>query len=276
MFEPVTVITLTRGREAMLRRAIRSVMAQDYKGEIEHLILIDDDPEPERWLSEIEPPANRSVTWDIVDRPASEKGAAGETRASIYPRLARLLNRGAREASSPWLSFLDDDNLYEPDHISSLIALAERTNGAAIHSARTMHWRTGEPYLETIFPGAPNREEGERLYQLMCRRGVWERGTNILRDRVDADAATFANSTVMSDDDPIFLVDQNLWLVRRSLLLEHPIDEMFSEDEIAQNTCPDDKMLENLVRAGVPIHSTGRPTVRYFLGGVSNGDEQVL
>lgn len=100
------------------------------------------------------------------------------------------------------------------------------------------------------------------------------RDTNIVLDRVDGGAgADASNSTVMDDDDPVFLVDQNLWLVRRDLLLAVPVPEDFSAMDIAENTCPDDKMLAALIAAGVEIRSTGRPTVRYTVGGggISNG-----
>jgi hypothetical protein len=79
----------------------------------------------------------------------------------------------------------------------------------------------------------------------------------------------------MQSADPVFLVDQNLWLVRRDLLLENPIPEEWSEEDIEANTCPDDRMLEVLVRAKVPITSSGLPTVRYYVGGISAGEALV-
>jgi hypothetical protein len=75
----------------------------------------------------------------------------------------------------------------------------------------------------------------------------------------------------MGDDDPIFLVDQNLWLISKEILTSFPIPEIFSAIEIANNTCPDDKMLEHLMDNGVEIRSNELPTVRYYLGGISTG-----
>ena len=133
---------------------------------------------------------------------------------------------------------------------------------------------SGDPYLGPYFPGAPNMAEGARIFELMCERGVWIRGTNILLDRVDQDQSSYRNSTIMMGDDPVFLVDQNLWLIERNLLQHLQIPEHFTEEEIAANTCPDDKLLQLMVRNGIRIISTGRPTVRYYLGGISNGQEQ--
>jgi glycosyltransferase involved in cell wall biosynthesis len=272
--DPISVITLTRGRPEMLRRAVESVRSQDYPGLIEHLVVSDDDVDVPNTLAQFTSNSRRALRWHLEPRPESEHGHDSSDRRSVYPRLARLLNVGVQQATSPWLAFLDDDNAYEPDHLSSLMVCAHIEGCSAVHSARAMHWRDGAPYLEPFFPGAANADEGARIYALMCRRGVWISGTNILQDRVDADQSTFNNSTVISDGDPVFLVDQNLWLIERRLLVDCPINEDFSDADIAANTCPDDKMLEALVRNRVRIVSSRRPTVRYYLGGISNGDER--
>ncbi len=96
-----------------------------------------------------------------------------------------------------------------------------------------------------------------------------------LQDRVDPDQATFRNSTVIDSGDPIFLVDQNLRLIDRRILLTLLVPEDFTPEEVDQNTCPNDKMLEVLVRNRLKVTSSRLPTVRYYLGGISNGDEQL-
>lgn len=255
----------------MLRRAMASVDRQDYDGVVEHLIVVDDDRQTLQSLVRWESRVQRPVTIEAQGAvPARREGA----RAFVYPHLARLLNVGISRASFPWVAFLDDDNEFEPDHVSSLVALAHETGAWAVHSGRAFVWPDGTPYLERHLPSAATLEEGQRLYELLCRRGVWVRDTNIVLDRVDSGVGSDAlNSTVMDDGDPVFLVDQNLWLVQRDLLLDVPVPEDFTPAEIDQNTCPDDKMLAALTAAGVEIHSTGRPTVRYTVGGngISNG-----
>lgn len=277
--DPITVITVSSGRRNLLRRAIHSVRAQDYAGPITHLVVGDDCAEQLAGLeAEVGPPnpagPERSLRIEVVQRPPDERGPNSADRGSVYPRLARLLNVGIARAVTPWVAFLDDDNEYEPDHLSSLRRFAAARGLGAVHSARAVVWADGSPYLEPFFPGAPDAEEGARLYRLMCKRGVWVEGTNILKDRADCDQDGFRNSTVMADDDPIFLVDQNLWLVSREILQRYPVPEDFTQAEIDANTCPDDKMLEALMRNGVAFESTDRPSVRYYLGGISNGGER--
>lgn len=268
MNEPITVITLTRERTALVERAVRSVAAQDYPGAIEHLVLADDDPEAVASLNELSSQAHRRLVPHLVARASGEHGPSAAERASVYPRCARLLNLGVRRAQSPWIAFLDDDNEYEPQHLRLLEECARARRAPAIHSARQMLWPDGSPYLEPRFPHAPER--AELIYEILCSRGIWVRGTNLLLDHVDSDQTRFANSTIMSAEDPIFLVDQNVWLIRRELLLRYPIPELFSAVDVAANTCPDDKLLETLVRHDVTIASNCKPTVRYYLGGISN------
>lgn len=271
MHEPISVITLTRDRPSTLRRALSSVRTQAYEGPIEHLVVVDDD---ERTMLDLVKDGlsthHRSVVPVLVRRPPEEADDRSDDPRSIYPRLARLLNIGIRQASSKWIAFLDDDNEYEPDHLSQLMALASASGSPAVHSARQMVWADGTPYLERLFPGPMPVEERARIYELMCARGVWERGTNVLRDRVDPGQTAFRSSTVIGPKDPIFLVDQNVWLLRRDLLLKTPIPELFTEEEFGNNVCPDDKLLQALCKRGVEIISNGAPTVRYYLGGVSN------
>jgi glycosyltransferase involved in cell wall biosynthesis len=270
----ITVITVTRHRPQTLGRAIASVQAQDYSGEIQHLIIADDDPDTVSLAVTTPPVARRRIQATSVERPGAERGPHAQERRSVCPRLSRLLNFGVSLAAYPWIAFLDDDNEYEPNHLSSLIECATTNHALAVHSGRQMVWPDGSPYLEPRFPGAANPLEGERIYQLMCERHVWISGTNILMDRVDPGAHNFRNSTVIAADDPIFLVDQNLWLLETDTLRRVRIPEDFTDAEIADNTWPDDKLLEALVRNEIRIVASGKPTVRYQVGGVSNGDEQ--
>lgn len=259
------MVTVTRGRPRLLGRALASVEAQDCANPVEHLIVLDDDEATLRALEAVPAAAARRTRRVQLERrpPSDDPGAP-------YPRIARLLNRGAELACGEWIAFLDDDNTYAREHLRTLIQLVGRTGARAVHSGRTMHWPDGSPYLEPLFPHAPSREEARRLYDLLCDRGVWLRGTNVLLDRADRRQTSYRNSTVMANDDPVMLVDQNVWLIERALLLALPVPTQFSPEDITAGTAPDDKMLEAFLRDGVPIATTGLPTVQYFLGGWSN------
>lgn len=78
-------------------------------------------------------------------------------------------------------------------------------------------------------------------------------------------------SSVIRPEDPVLFVDQNVWLLRRELMLANPVPQECSAEDYATNKGVDDLFVERLVRAGVRPVSTGLPTVRYYLGGRSNG-----
>jgi glycosyltransferase involved in cell wall biosynthesis len=269
--DTIGVVTLTRQRPQMLRRAMASVYAQDYPGTIEHVIVIDDDPDSVHVVESAPVRPGLRAVAHLVPRPPGEVDEPAGDRRRVYPRLSRLFNTGARVSSADWIAFLDDDNEYEPHHLRSLRECAERHGVPAVHSGRSMLCPDGSPYLREVWHTVDDPVEGARIFQLMCDRGVWLRGTNTLLDRADSvPASTLRPSSVIRDDDPVRLVDQSVWLIRRELLLRLPIPETFTDEDHAMNAAPDDKLLAVLLDADVPIVSTGQPTVRYYLGGVSN------
>jgi len=270
--DPIGVVTLTRHRHQMLRRAMASVLAQDYPGDIEHIVVIDDDPESVAVVESAPTAPGRRTVARLVERSPQEREEPPRDRRFVYPRLSRLFNTGARISSAEWIAFLDDDNEFEPHHLSSLRDLARQTGADAVHSGRTMWNADGTPYTDEVWHTSFTYEEGRRLYQLMVDRGVRFPGSNVVMDRADPGirSASFRPSTVTGPDDPIMTVDQSVWLLRRELLLRLPIPEEFTEEDHANNVAPDDKLLGRLVSNDVPIFSTGAATVRYYLGGVSN------
>jgi glycosyltransferase involved in cell wall biosynthesis len=269
--DSIGVVTVTRRRPNLLRRAMASVYAQDFAGDIEHVIVIDDDPASVPVVETAPTRPGLRVVAHLVPRPPAETDEPPGDKRLIYPRLSRLFNTGARVSSCAWIAFLDDDNEHEPGHLTSLMECARASGAAAVHSGRQMLCPDGSPYLDEVWHTAPNREEGARIYELMCERGVRIRGTNIVLDRADpVRPSSLRTSTVLQPDDPVLLVDQNVWLIRRELLLDLPIPETFTEADFAVNAAPDDKLLEVLMDNDVRIVSTGLPTVRYYLGGVSN------
>jgi glycosyltransferase involved in cell wall biosynthesis len=269
--DAITVITLTRNRAVFVERAIASVRAQDYEGPIEHLVVVDDCQESVDHLSRLPRAPHRDLVIHPLQRAANDRDDTSRRTATVYPRIARLLNLGVRSARSPWIAFLDDDNEYEANHLSSLMSVARQTGCSAVHSWRGIYLADGTPYLEPRFPWAKGLAEQRRIYELMCRRGVWRRHSHILRDRAGPPGlGPFRNSTVVSDVDSIFLVDTSVWLLHRSILKRFPVPEVFSEQDLADGTAPDDKLLEMLLNGDVSIVSTGLPTLRYHLGGTSN------
>jgi glycosyltransferase involved in cell wall biosynthesis len=126
----VTAIVPTVDRPDMLRRAVRSVLAQRYPGEVDCLVVFDRQ-EPVR--PDVDVPPGRSLAL---------------ARNVRTPGLAGTRNSGALLATGDYVAFLDDDDEWHPDKLRRQIAaLAAEpaspmaTCGIVLASGGTTHTR---------------------------------------------------------------------------------------------------------------------------------------
>jgi glycosyltransferase involved in cell wall biosynthesis len=247
--QAITVATITRGRPGILQRAIESLQEQDYSGPIIHLIVIDDCADT---LAFLEANASNNSLWHYSAREPSEKSGPA--------RVAKLRNLAVQLTMTAWIAFLDDDNEFEPDHLSSLLDCALRSGNRAVHSHMKVFLPDGSPYLENRMPWWRDPEKGREMYIDLCAKKVFQPGSNIIRDRADP----------LDDLDPARTVDMGEWLLERNLLLEYPFSTEYDQDDWENATCEDDKLMENLIRNGIGIACSELPTLKYYLGGYSN------
>jgi len=103
--EGISVIIPCYNREAFLRDAIESVLAQEYSGPIE--IIVADDGSTDRSI-EIANSFGPQVI--VVKKPLNcELNGAGPTR-----------NRAIEVSTQPFIAFLDSDDFYLPGHLARL------------------------------------------------------------------------------------------------------------------------------------------------------------
>jgi glycosyltransferase involved in cell wall biosynthesis len=103
----VTTVIATRGRGELLRRAIRSIAAQDYTGAIEIVVVYDQ--------SEIDP------LTDLL--PALGEVTLRTMSNSRTPGLAGGRNTGIAAATGELLAFCDDDDEWTTEKLREQIAL---------------------------------------------------------------------------------------------------------------------------------------------------------
>ncbi|MGJ9421347.1 glycosyltransferase family 2 protein [Aeromicrobium sp. CF3.5] len=104
---PVSVVVPTHRRPEMMRLAVQSVLAQDYAGDVEVLIVFDGCPVQ---MPDIDVPSRRSMRGIANDR---TQGLAG----------AR--NTGILAAAHRHVAFLDDDDAWLPPKLTAQMALFE-------------------------------------------------------------------------------------------------------------------------------------------------------
>jgi glycosyltransferase involved in cell wall biosynthesis len=112
----VSVVTRTKNRPEFLREALASVAAQTL-APIEHLVVNDGGDDVS---GVIEPflRAGRDVVY-------LDPGAVGRCKAA---------NVALEAARGRWISWLDDDDLYYPDHLAELVKFAEGTGTKFVYS----------------------------------------------------------------------------------------------------------------------------------------------
>ncbi|MEK0085643.1 glycosyltransferase [Benzoatithermus flavus] len=106
----VSVCMTTRNRPELLARALDSVRAQDYPHF--EVVLVDDGsdrPEALAYLDRLEPEFERRG-WRIV------------RQANRYPGAAR--NAAVAQARGTYVKFMDDDNVTDPDELSTFVKAA--------------------------------------------------------------------------------------------------------------------------------------------------------
>ncbi|HVR43184.1 MAG TPA: PIG-L family deacetylase [Thermoanaerobaculia bacterium] len=108
---PITVVVRTRNRPRLLREALASIRNSSADAPI---VVVNDGEEPVASALE----GFESISLEEKKRPAGRSEA---------------MNRGVRAASTEWIAFLDDDDLFYPEHLPTL------GNAAATGDARAFY-----------------------------------------------------------------------------------------------------------------------------------------
>lgn len=252
----VTVIMLTDGVRPFRDEAAQSVFQQDYRGRVRLLLMGDNDSGLETWRQGLAPPPNMAVQSCTLTAADDVLGSAP------VERVARIRSLAVALAESPFIAFVDDDNHWDPNHLSSLVDTALRTGVQAVHSWRRFCGPDGAEQAPESFPWLPADHDGApRLFELYRDAGVFRAGDPVVRDAV----------TLPSEDGDLGMVDMGEWLFRREVLAEIRFSTDYDEDERALMVGEDDKLLCAMRERAITTACTQLPTLRYRLGGFSNG-----
>lgn len=129
----VTVVTATRGCKH-LRQAAKSVAQQTYPN-LKHWIIVDGADVAEKAASVLADPdwepRHELIVWP------HQTGAGGFNGHRIYGAASFLVN-------TPYISFLDDDNWFDPIHIDSLVESLNSESSIWVYSLRKIVDQDGE------------------------------------------------------------------------------------------------------------------------------------
>jgi glycosyltransferase involved in cell wall biosynthesis len=252
----ITVVTPTYNRPAELARAMASVAGQ--RGvRVEHIVLGDNCPAL----------ADPGIRADLAVRfpDATIRNVTGAEHAALPQdylpaRLSALRNIGIATAAGDWIAQLDDDNEFEPEHLSSLIACLRDHPGVEVaHSWRHLVTADGAPYpLTGENPWHPNPDLRAVSFDRLVGLGVYEHGSAVVRDAIRAGGKEFNGA------------DTSELLVSRALHARFPFPTEFPQRWRTLEWTDDYAFCVQLDRARVPIVCSERATLRYYMGGYSN------
>jgi len=215
----VSIITPTIGRPE-LARAIRSVSAQRYRN-IEHLVVADG-PEVEARVREIVAATAPTVPTSVLALPwnTGRNGFLGH----------RIIAATIHFVNGRFVSFLDDDNWLDEDHVSSLVSCAIEFGLEWAYSLRKIV-----------------RADGSFLARDDCHSlGAWE---SIIR---------------ASGDGGQHLVDTSCYLLRRDVAISY--SGLWHRRSGDARRSPDVVFCEALLARKTRFRTTGKYTLNYSIG----------
>jgi len=248
----VTVVILTHGRPEPLTEALESVAQQDYCAPIQVLVFGDNAPYVHELTREC--PDGSRVAGLTLD------GWAPPPGQSPFERVALLRNMALELVRTPLVCFLDDDNTWSADHVSSLAEAMRAAGAPAAHSWRRLVRHDGTDFIPDDFPWLPPGPSSNSLLKTYIEHGVFRRHDAIVRDVASLRVA----------DADLGMVDLGEWLFEKPLLDILGFDPIVSQADLKGCVGEDDKLLRRLRALGVPIACSAKPTLNYRLGGFSN------
>ncbi len=260
---PISIVTVTKDRRESLLRCAASVAQQDYPGIVEHVIVVDD----KRLESDLE---REVVRFDGSVRVIEISTSTHEEEFQPFysaSRIGYLRNCGVAQCRGNYIGYLDDDNTFEPDHLSSLAALLDGDEALGIaYSWRYLWYADGSPFLEPKYPWTPRarlaldcESLSHHIYSALVDVGIRVQGSNIQKDAV-----------IASDGSPVYTVDTSEMLVRRRIHDAHKWVTRFTWREMTGDFSDDHAFVRNCAKAGVRFACSRRATLNYYLSGVSN------
>jgi glycosyltransferase involved in cell wall biosynthesis len=249
----VCIIILTKNRKNLLKRAVTSVSKQTFQGKLQILIIGDNCSYLKPNFLKFDFP---QIDFQYVNIPNSET-----EKTPVIKRIAQLRNIALSLVKTEFVAFLDDDNQWLPEHLSTLHQTMLETNCTAVHSWRVLVNQDCKPVIVNSFPWLRDRAQAIKRFRIMIKLGIMSRQSAIVQDRAEA----------VYNNVNYGMIDCGEWLFRRALIKQINFQTEFSSEDEINMVGEDDKLLMDLRKHNVSIGATFAPTVLYTLGGMSNG-----
>lgn len=249
----LSVVTLSSRGPQYVKRAIQSIAAQDFKGPKE-IIIIGDNP---RWRPEI---LAYLTTKQLTIRCFNIQTDKHFASLPTVKRVSRLRNIALTLVEGDYFCFLDDDNQWEKNHLSTLFTALQQHGRQAAHCWRNLLDRKGNPWIATCFPWRCEPDRAKQLFRKFTAAGMLSTSEPIFRD----------SACAVVDGEDVSAVDMGAWLFSGGIIDLVRFETEYSHWEIRNSVTEDDKLLARLKDGGIPIACSKTATLNYYLGGYSN------
>ncbi|MDB2262069.1 glycosyltransferase family A protein [Halorubrum ezzemoulense] len=247
MDEPtVSVVTPSYDRPEFILSAVETVKSQTYSN-IEHIIVDDCSPRP---VSDVLSTDQSDI---IVHRHDTNQGA----------NAAR--NTGADIASGKYISFLDDDDEWEPEKIERQVDTTKRTGAGAIYTGIKQKLDG-----EIIATQTPNLN-GDITKDLLTGAPLNSTSTVLFRADVFDQAGTFDEELPINQDWEFYIRASTVTdfaAIPEPLVTRHHHDSQISDDYIGKRDVTVPRMLEKHLdlAARYGVDREFKSTLQFSLG----------
>lgn len=249
----ISVIILTKNRKEKLLNAISSVSKQDFTNPIE-ILLVGDNCD---YLESLElPRLSKNITvkrHNIILDKSIDKNL-------IVHRVATIRNFAIKLTSQNCICFLDDDNLWEVNHLSTLMNTLQTNQCKATYSWRKLFLNNGKPWIPTTWPWIGSDVPQKELLTIYKELGMLDLKTNVLKDKFEA----------IYNNRDYATIDMGAWLFKKELFDVVSFKTDYTKEEVNCLVTEDDQLLLDLKKLNFIVHSSKKATLKYFLGGFSN------
>ena len=253
----IAVISPSVGRLHQLERSLVSVAEQDYTGPVRHVVVGD----------HLDSVARRAVE-ELCGRFGARFHNDLRPLNTAYPpaRAGRLRNLGVRLTDEPWIAHLDEDNVFDHDHLSSLAHLLARQEVDIAFSWRRMLTADGRPLQLRRYPWViPHREAvAKEVFDLLAAEGFFEHGSPIIRDRLP------------DSGGDLYHVDSSEWMMKRYVFDSVLFLERATPREMIYQYSEDFLFCRDAFLHGFSFACSERVTLSYSLGGYGAGNQPGL
>ncbi len=250
----ISVVILFSRKLDDLVQAITSVINQDYTGLIEIIVVAENCTEDIDRIYELQ--SNR-----VSIKVFKYKFDSGYDTMKTVEKVSRLRNISLNLVNGSYLCFLDDDNAWKKNHLSSLYEAIIANNASIAYSWRELINFDGSPYTGNTFPWiCKDEDQSNDLYELCIKNGLMTIGSNIFKDKLHIEAGARSWGAV----------DMGAWLFDRKVFDAVRFELEYTEEEVESTVTEDDKLLEHLKILDLPVAVTCKATLLYRLGGYSN------